>query len=55
MSIRKFRDKILKSINHKGHKGITQRSQSAELQGYVFVNFEPSLSSLWLNVEIIRS
>ena len=38
----------MKSINHKGHKEYTQRSQRAESYGFVFVNFEPSFCALWL-------
>jgi membrane protease YdiL (CAAX protease family) len=37
-----------KSINHKGHKVFSQRSQRAEILIFTFVYFVPSLCSLWL-------
>ena len=37
-----------KSINHKGHKGISQRSQRTLIEGFSFVYFVPSLCSLGL-------
>jgi len=40
--------KKLKSINHKGRKGNTQKSQRAEIQYFTFVNFAPSLCTLQL-------
>jgi hypothetical protein len=38
----------MKSINHKGHKGFSQRTQSEELKDFDFVYFVHSLRSLWL-------
>jgi len=40
--------KKLKSINHKGHKGLTQRSQKTEIYDFTFVYFAPTLCALWL-------
>ena len=37
----------MKSINHKGHKEYTQRSQRAESYGFVFVDFALSLCASW--------
>jgi hypothetical protein len=38
----------MKSINRKGRKGFKQRSQRADLKGFFFVCFTPSLCALWL-------
>jgi len=38
----------VKIFYHKGHKGISQRTQVLMLQTNIFINFVPTLCSLWL-------